>query len=229
MQQMPTPAVNTLVNSRRVEIRYELTRAASSGLRGADVWLTVDAGRTWERYGGDGRNEGRREGRYARMIELPDREGVYGVILVVRSEASRSRPDPKAGEAPEALVEVDVTPPTAQLYRPLPGPGDARSWVLKWEADDKNLAATPISLEFAETADGPWRSIAMNRRNTGRHEWTRPEGTPAAVYLRLRVRDRAGNEAVATTPIAVNLDPDVPESRILNILPAPGKEESGER
>ena len=40
--------------------------------------------------------------------------------------------------------------------------------------------------------------IGANLPNTGRHSWQVPAGVPVEVYLRLRVRDNAGNEAVGT-------------------------------
>jgi hypothetical protein len=47
--------------------------------------------------------------------------------------------------------------------------------------------------------------------NTGRYTWQVPANTPPKVYLKLTVRDTAGNAAVAKTDDAILIDLTVPE------------------
>src|SRR5262249_3490496 len=137
-------------------------------------------------------------GKYQRTLMLPG-EGVYGISLVVRSKAGMGRPAPRPGDAPEMLVEVDTTPPEAQLL-PLQPDTQRRDTVqLSWIAKDRNLHERPVTLEWAERPVGPWQLIAAKLPITGRFAWQLPPSLPSHVYLRLSVQDSAGNVAVALT------------------------------
>ena len=60
--------------------------------------------------------------------------------------------------------------------------------------------------------DGPWNFIgAPELPNTGKFTWRPGPTVPPNIYLRLTVRDTAGNKAVAQTPDAQLIDLSVPE------------------
>jgi hypothetical protein len=46
-----------------------------------------------------------------------------------------------------------------------------------------------------------------------------PPGTPVQVYLRVRVRDKAGNEGIAVTSSPQYVDLIEPEGSLLGVLP----------
>jgi hypothetical protein len=92
--------------------------------------------------------------------------------------------------------------------------------VLTWKAQDRNLGDLPITMEWAGQEIGPWREIAANLPNSGRHSWQLPSDLPERVYLRLRVRDRAGNEGVAATGQPVTVDLSEPVGQIMTVVPA---------
>ena len=146
-------------------------------------------------------------------VTLPPKEGVtYGFCLVVKSKAGLGKPAPKSGDTPQVRVEVDTRPPTASLYAPQPDPARHDGLVLIWKAEDRNLAANPITLEWAAQRDGRWELIGEpHLPNTGRYTWQVPDSIPPKVYLRLTVRDTAGNSAVAQTPEPILIDLTVPE------------------
>jgi hypothetical protein len=85
------------------------------------------------------------------------------------------------------------------LYAPeLTAHGDRL--LLTWKAEDRNLTANPISLEWSARPDGPWSFIGdAQLPNTGKYSWKLPDNIPPQVYLRLSVRDLAGNVAIAQT------------------------------
>jgi hypothetical protein len=83
---------------------------------------------------------------------------------------------------------------------------------LTWKATDKNLANGPVTLEWAAQKDGQWNVIGTpEMANTGQFSWQVPANVPPSVYLRLAVRDTAGNVAVAQTQEPVLVDLSMPE------------------
>jgi hypothetical protein len=210
-----------LVNEREVSLEYELSRVGPSGIGKVKLYLTRDKGANWEEFAEDDNAPASTAGgKYQRTLELPDGDGLYGLILVVRNRAGIGRAVPKAGDPPEMLIEVDRTLPTAQLYSPVADPQHRDALLLSWTAQDKNLPATPVTLEWAPQPDGKWQPIARGLPATGKHSWAVPSGTPVRVYLRLRVCDSAGNEAVAITPEPQLVDLTEPEGRLLTVRPA---------
>jgi hypothetical protein len=147
-------------------------------------------------------------------IDVPG-EGRYGFYLVVRSGVGLGKPPPQAGEPPQMRLEVDTTPPQAEVYQLKPAPGQRDALVVSWSARDANLTDKPITLEWAERRDGRWESIGGELPNTGSFIWKVPGTVPPRVFLRLTVRDSAGNVGVAETPEPVTVDLNEPEARIV--------------
>jgi hypothetical protein len=182
------------------------------------LWWTRDDGKTWEKVPAPDQADGRKNGRFQRVLELAEGDGIYGFSVVVRSGAGRAKKPPQPGDAPQFRVELDTTPPKAELLPPKEG--DPGTVILSWKAQDKNLASKPISLDWSERRDGPWQSIAANLANTGRYVWKLPpQKLPMKVFLRLRARDRAGNEGIAVTVDPQEIDFFEPEGRVTNVLP----------
>jgi hypothetical protein len=211
------------VNHPEITLEYELARVGPSGVGSIDLWWTKDDGQTWELYAIDpeGKSGTVSNGRHKRTVALDHGEGLYGFTLVVKSRAGLGKPPPRPGDAPEIRVELDTTPPVAQLYSPAPEPGKYNTLQLKWVARDTNLTGTPVSLEWAAKRDGPWQAIAPPLANDGTHAWQLPDGLPVQVYLRLRVRDLAGNESLAVTPEPQLVDLSEPEGRLINVSVTP--------
>lgn len=210
-----------LVNEREITLEYQLDRVGPSGVGSVELYLTRDEGQTWIRFAKDDEPEkgALPGGKYQRTLELPG-EGVYGLSLVVKSRAGMGKPPPKPGDVPEMIVEVDTTPPVAQLFVPQADPQRRDALVLSWSAKDRNLSAKPITLEWSEKHDGPWLPIEAELPNTGKYSWQVPKGVPVSVYLRLRVRDSAGNESVAATTEPQLIDLSEPEGRLLSVRPS---------
>ena len=220
--QAPSRGMPTLqvVNDPEIVLEYEVSKVGPSGLGKIEVWITRDGGTNWTRFAEDpDASQATSGGQYKRTLTLPG-EGVYGISLLVRSKAGIGKATPRSGDVPEMLIEVDNTPPEAQLYPLLPDPGRRDTVILMWEAKDRNLTPTPITLEWADKASGPWQSIASNLPNTGRFSWQLPKTLPSHVYFKLTVRDTAGNEAVALTREPQLVDLTEPEGRLLRVMPA---------
>jgi len=204
------------VNHPNVLLEYELSKVGKSGIGSVDLWWTRNNGESWELYAKDQKIAGStRNGKQEATVELPG-EGVYGFILVVKSRAGLGKKAPKADDIPEIRVEVDTTLPFAELYPATPDHQHPGALILNWVAKDNNLANTPITLEWAENREGKWNNIAVNIPNTGSYSWQLPDTLPVQVYLRLRVRDLAGNESVAATQDPQLVDLNEPEGKIIS-------------
>jgi hypothetical protein len=209
------------VNHPEVVLEYELNKVGKSGVGSVDLWWSQNDGQSWELYAVDPEIKGSTQnGKHQRSVELPG-DGVFGFILVVKSRAGLGKPPPRAGDVPDIRVEVDTVPPVAQLYAPSPDPQRPGNLLLKWAAKDNNLTNNPITWEWAERREGPWNPIAVDIPNTGRQSWQLPDLLPVQVYLRLKVRDLAGNESVAVTPDPQLVDLSEPEGRLLNVTAPP--------
>jgi hypothetical protein len=218
----PLPAIQ-YVNQHQVMLEYELRRVGPSGIGGIELWLTRDDGGTWEPYAADedvhGSAVNNRQKRKFDLRDASDRpfaDGVYGLTLVVKNRAGMGK-KPRPGDVPEIRIEIDTTLPEAKLFEPTADPQHPDQVLLRWSATDKNLTATPISLEYAEKADGPWLPIATEMENSGRYSWKVAPNVPVQVYLRVRVSDKAGNVSVGVTRQPQYIDFTEPEGALIGI------------
>jgi hypothetical protein len=217
-----------IVNKRDVKLDFEVAKVGPSGLGGADVYVTLNEGATWSRLPGELPVSLATAGelhagpvRGSVTVQLPAEGTAYGFIVAVKSKAGLARPAPKPGEPPQVRIELDATPPRAELIRPAPDPSQRDTLVLAWTAVDRNLPSTPITLEWAQRKEGPWSPIGNGPLpNNGQYAWHLPDGIPSRVFLRLTVRDTAGNAAVAQTDKPELIDLSVPETSIIGVAPA---------
>lgn len=209
-----------IVNKKEVKLGFDVAKFGPSGLGTVEVYMTTDEGATWQKAPGEpvvslplpAEVKAGSPVRGTVAVQLPRDGQTYGFYLVVKSRAGLSKAPPRPGDAPQVRIEVDSTQPSAELYAPQADTARRDSLVLLWKAEDRNLAATPVSLEWSASPGGPWEFIGEPQLpNTGRYTWTVPERTPPKVYLKLTVRDTAGNVAVAQTPDPVLIDLSVPE------------------
>jgi hypothetical protein len=227
----PLPPLQ-IVNRKTVTLDFDVKRLGPSGLGGVDVYVTADEGATWEKSAAEHKLDlpttvGTR-GSVA--VSLPKDGLIYGFYLIVKSRAGLGKHPPQPGDVPQVRVELDTTEPEAEMYAPRADDARPDCLVLTWKASDRNLAPNPISLEWSPRPDGPWTFIGDAKlANSGRFLWQVPEDTPPKVYLRLSVRDMAGNVGIAATPQPVLIDlttPEVGSVRVRTQAKA-GKEEPG--
>jgi hypothetical protein len=215
-----------VVNRRQVRLEYEVTKSGSSGIGSAEVYVTLDEGLNWALAAtepvtlspADAAGVGPQ--RMGVMLPLTQEGIVHGFTLVVKSKAGLGRPAPQRGEPPQIRVELDATPPDASLLNVAADPNRKEALVINYKATDRNLANMPVQLEWAERRDGPWHAVSEGEMsNSGRFLWTVPQLVPPSVYMRLTVKDKAGNVAIAQTPDPLLVDLHVPEFNVLGIQP----------
>ena len=223
MQTTPTtnvvPRNRTIVRHAAINIDYAVEDVGPSGIGSVQLWYTVDGGKSWKMYGEDAD----REPPFAVDLTkiLGSRDGLIGFRMVVKSGVGLGDAPPTAGDQPDIWVELDRTPPMAQLLEVLPGQGTASGRILiKWRAEDRNLGAKPISLYFG--VNGNWKPIAAQIANSGHYEWTLPVGeVPPQLRIGLDVVDEAGNRTFVQSD-EITIDLSRPRARVTGIMPADG-------
>jgi hypothetical protein len=230
------------VNSTTVKLNYNVT-VGPSGIRKVTLWRQ-DEKQAWskvlEKDGDELRPDKetpavlpgeRPKTEPLTLVHTVEKDGTYGFIIVVESRAGASGREPKPGDPPHTVVVVDTTPPLVKMSEPKVRPNGAAAQGalvdIMWQATDKNLAPAPITLEYAEKLDGPWRVIAEKIDNTGKYTWAVPPTEPYSFYVRVKAIDRAGNLALDTSKQNVIVDLTVPQVEIRDV--APGSSNRPER
>jgi len=208
-----------MINSRLFELDYDVETVGPSGIGRVELWGTRDGGRSWRSYGVDHDN-------HSPISVAVDEEGLYGFRMVLTNGVGIGAGPPQSGDLPAIWIGVDLSKPSARLLAAEVGPGTGENkLVITWEAEDRMPAARPITLNFSDQPGGPWTPIAAGLENTGRYVWTLDSRLPPQVYLRLEVRDEAGNLTVVDRPEPVPLDRSRPKAKILDVRPTLGKRE----
>lgn len=220
LEMLPIGERPNIVNSRRFELDYEVDSVGPSGIGKVELWGTRDGGRTWSSFGLD-------IDKRSPLVVAVDEEGVYGFRIAVTSGSGLGGLAPRSGDLPEVWIGVDVTKPVARLAPIKAEEGDrAGELTITWKAGDMMLAEHPVSLFYGEALDGSWTPIVSGIDNTGRYVWQLENNLPTKVFIRLEVRDQAGNVQVATSDGPVSLDQMRPQGHIRTIRPL---EEARER
>lgn len=208
--QQPVIPTARLLNSRRITINYEVKDTGPSGVSNVDLYYTRD-GQEWHK------SEGHSQAGKPATVEVED-DGLYGFTLVARSGAGMSKEPPKTGDQPQIWVEVKTTKPSVRFVSAEPVKSGKRPSVcIRWSASDKHLTARPITLSFAEQADGPWIPFATNLENSGSYTWETSSAVPHRFFVRIEAIDAAGNIGTAQSSSPVLVDLSKPSVSVLNI------------
>jgi hypothetical protein len=211
--ELPPGARPRLVNSRSFALEYEVNDVGGWGVSKVQLWGTRDGGQTWHFYAQDDDNR-------SPLHVTVDGEGLYGFRILVQSAASPGGFPPQAGDEPELWVGVDLQRPEAELLSVETGEGNLSDHlILRWRADDDNLEMRPISLLYSSRPAGPWSAVATGLENTGSYAWRLDRYVPTQLYLRLEVRDTAGNMSAYQTAEPVRLDRPEPSGSLRSVEP----------
>ena len=192
---------------------YDITAVGPEGVAEVQLWATADGGSSWRMWGTD-------DDLQSPFEVVAEQEGVFGFHVVVVGGNGLVGRRPRSGDLPDIWVGVDTTAPTARLTGAVYGEGPhIGKLFIRWEADDLNLGERPVTLQFAENAEGPWTVIASGLPNSGEYGWPADPRLPDRVFLRLEVRDAAGNAAVDQLTEPVELEGLAPKAHIRSILP----------
>jgi hypothetical protein len=206
----PKPAPTMTVNSRTIRLNVSLSDVGPSGVSSVELWATRD-GQAWQRCSTQPPPNG------PLVVHVPE-DGRYGFTLVVKSGVGVSSTPPRPGDAPQLWVDVDETRPEVRLLRVEAGKLlEADNLTVTWVASDLNLMPRPVTISTSTNQDGPWTPVASSLENTGRYVWQMPKDVPYHFYVRVEVRDRAGNSSIDCWPQPIHVDRAVPHGTILGI------------
>ncbi len=209
----PTTGGVRWVNSLTFDVDYDLQTVGPWGVSKVELWATRDGGGQWVSFGADADN------RSPIRVTVPA-AGVYGFRLVVNGANGAAAPTPAAGEQPELVIGVDLEEPTGDLQAAEVGQGNlADHLLIRWTAADENLDDRPIGLFYSSEPQGPWSTIATDIDNNGQYAWRLLRQVPENLFLRLEVRDKAGNVAVRQSPAPVVLNLPQPTGRLRSVRP----------
>ncbi|MDZ4784354.1 MAG: hypothetical protein SGJ19_29255 [Planctomycetia bacterium] len=205
-----------MVNSTKFELEYDVESIGPHGVKHVELWGTRDSGLTWKSYGVD--TDCR-----SPLIVSVEGEGMYGFLIAVESGGGNGGERPRAGEKPAIWIGVDKTKPEVELLGTSEGVGaQAGTLLVDWKADDPFLAADAVALLYSEHAGGPFIRIAAGLENSGHYAWAPDTAMPELIYLRLEVRDEAGNVTVVDAPEAVSVQRTQPQGRVRHVRPLDG-------
>jgi hypothetical protein len=213
LDRLPAGERVRMVNARSFQLEYDVESVGPWGIRRVELWGTRDGGQSWTSYGIDADNR-------SPLAAHIDGEGLYGFRIVVQAGNGMVEPAPRPGDRPEIWVLVDQTRPVCRITHCQQGAGDrVAEMTIGWEASDARLAERPVTLLFSEQPAGPWSTIAAGLENTGRYVWQLDGRVPDRIYLRLEVRDAAGNVEASQLNTPVLLDRLRPRGRIRDVRP----------
>lgn len=204
------PRDGHLVNSNSFQIAYQLQDVGPSGVARIELYITEDNGASWFHYGSD-------DDLVSPMTVVVPRDGDYGFAFRIRNGVGLIATPPQPGHAPEIRVTVDRTQPYAEIQSVHRLEPNSTQLIIKWTAQDRELHEYPVALFYSTQPNGPWELIAGWTKNTGNLVWTPPPvGTPR-YYIRLDVRDAAGNVARIDNDRPFTVDTARPKVKITDI------------
>jgi hypothetical protein len=189
-----------LSTSRRFAWEYEIQRrdVEDHPVR-VELWSTRDGGITWQRAGID------TDGVSPIDVSLPA-AGLYGFRLEITADAVNAEMAPPSGTPPETWVAVDDVPPEVDLEAVATrGPNGGTSIEIHYTTRDELLALGSVKISFSPHAAGPWSTIASGLDVEGSHRWQPDRAAPPRAFIRVEVRDVAGNTGHAVTPEPVTV------------------------
>lgn len=205
------------VNTRNLTVESKLTRVTRSGVKAAHLWVKDDkAG--WRKDKEVPVNIGPTSNdTTVRIPYAAQKDGLYGFIVIPVNGAGGKQEDPRPGDGPQILVEVDTEIPHVKVKNVRVSPGGAvgPKVEIEWEAVDKNLMPDPIVLEYAEDrTSAEWKPIAAKIPNTGRYVWEVEDKNVWKFYVRAKAVDKASNQGEHVYEKEVLVDLDKPAAAI---------------
>lgn len=202
-----------VLRTRSLEIPVETVSAGAAPIEGLTLWVTRDAGMTWTP------TPGVHPGGSPIHFEATD-DGEYGFRIVARDAVGRAQPVPQPGEPAEISCVIDTTPP--QLAVLSPHSGDriyaGSRVIIRWEASDRALGETPVSIEARRSSEDPWSPIDPDTHHeaAGAIQWW-PPFAAGAFQLRVTAEDAAGNRRswTPTRPLEIVPFDGFPEFEVM--------------
>jgi hypothetical protein len=212
---IPAGTQPRLTNTKHFSLDYDVESVGPEGVAEVELWGTSDGGKSWLKWGND-------PDRTSPMEVEVAHEANYGFRVVILGKNGLEGNKPQSGDDADIWVSIDATQPAARITAAAYGSGqDAGKLDIRWEAADANLGERPVSLLYSDRPDGKFTVIAAGLANTGQYLWQFDPRSPRTIYLRLEVRDSAGNIAIDQLRDPIAVEGLIPKGRIRSLSPAP--------
>lgn len=196
------------VNGTTFRVGYEFENVGPSGVGNVELYITENNGEEWFHYGTD-------PDKTSPFVVTVPGEGDYGFSFRISNGVGFVSDPPQPGEGPEVAVTVDMTPPAGSLHS-MQQPNN--QILIAWTAQDRALKGRTATLLYGLSPNGPWERIVENQESaSGRYLWNVPKSLDRQVYLRVEVRDMAGNLAAIHAEKPLPLDRTQPRARVIGI------------
>jgi hypothetical protein len=210
---LPGGAEPIYSNRQRFGLEYDVNLVGSTGVSEVELWATRDGGQSWSRWGSDP------DRRSPFDVEV-DGEGVFGFRIVVLSRGGLASRPPQPGDEADQWVVVDTTAPRLALRGAEYGSEErAGQLAISWDAEDANLTEKSVSLYYSDREEGPWTRIVSDLANQGEYYWRVDSRIPPRIFIKVEVRDGAGNLASDQTRDAIKVEGLTPSGKIRRIIP----------
>ena len=211
---MPAGERPRMTNAKRFNLDYSIDAVGPQGVEKVELWVTRNGGRDWTLWTSDEDLES------PMLVEVAE-EGIYGFRIVIVGKNGLTSQSPRNGDPADLWVGVDTTTPVAEITSAAYGKDQYAGHLdIRWTATDSGFGARPITLLFSDRSQGPWTTVASGLPNTGRYHWRVDSRVPDQFYLRMEVRDEAGNLCVAELTEPIRSAGLTPRGRIRNVEPA---------
>lgn len=212
---IPAGTEPRLTNAKRFSLDYDVESVGPEGIAEVELWGTSDGGKTWLKWGAD-------PDRISPMEVEVASEATYGFRVLILGKNGLEGNKPQSGDDADIWVNIDVTRPIARITAAAYGKGESAGKLdIRWEASDANLGRRPVTLLYSDRPEGKFTVIAAGLENTGQYLWQFDPRSPRTIYLRMEVRDDAGNIAIDQLTDPISIEGLIPKGRIRSLSPAP--------
>ncbi|QDU81592.1 hypothetical protein Pla110_33340 [Polystyrenella longa] len=179
--------------SNRFQIPYQYDAAEMQRMEAVEIQLHVsqDQGQTWQKSLSVSPETGRFD------YKAPH-DGEFWFSVKTLNRRQQLIPS-EANTTPELKVIVDTEEPLLNLNLVQPQPGRVS---LSWVANDSNLNAETLSLEYQQADSGGWQRVSVLPSPEGETSWSVSQG--GVVAVRGKVNDEAGNSGSATAQVDID-------------------------
>src|SRR4051812_12248102 len=159
-----------------------------SRVRDVEFYVSTDGGRNWT-YVSQAAPSNRKEDNKFNYTAPSD--GTYWFAVRSIDQNNVAAPPSLAELQPGLVIHLDRRPPIAQLKSAAPrGPNVVG---VEWDVRDENFDPTRFVLDYRVPGQSDWKTQEVDAKSTGTAYWQLT--TAPSLEVRLRVADRAGNDA----------------------------------
>ena len=175
------------LNQKAFQIPIRLDPQHRAEIHELDLYVSHDQGQSWNL-------EGRATPDKEFFPYVAREDGSYWFTVAVIDQKGRQTPqDVHAAPVGQRII-VDTVRPDVQLKAECQG----ETVKVDWAITEEHPKPETLKLEYAESADGPWTTVAVKPGPTGHAEFQ----TAAAVTVRMQVQDVAENQGTAIKQVA---------------------------